>query len=171
MSISEFKAALGAGGLRPNQFLVTMNWPGAVGNPGGNQNFLISSASLPAANVDPTIIQYRGRDLKLAGERVFDPWTITVVNSTDMKIRSYFEKWSNLMNDYETNGGVTAPGGYMVDLIVDQLDRNDEIIRTYTLYNAWPSVVSEIGLSHNASNVISEFTVTLQYSHFLVALP
>lgn len=171
MQISQFKAQLLNGGSRPNQFLVTLNWPAGVGSPGGLQNLLVTSASLPASQVNPTIVQYRGREVKFAGERTFDPWTITVLNDTDMTLRGYFEKWSSLMNEYVNNGGSTAPGTYMVDLIVQQMDRNDEITRTYDIRNAFPINVSEVALSYSANDVISEFSVTFQYSHFEVALP
>lgn len=171
MNISSFKNQLLNGGARPNQFLVTLNWPAAVGNPGGDHNLLVSSAALPASTISPTIVQYRGREVKFAGERVFDPWQVSILNDTDMTLRSYFEKWSNLFNNYENNGGLTAPGGYMVDLIVQQLDRNDEIIRTYDLRGAFPINVSEVSLSYSANDLISEFSVTFAYQDFQVALP
>lgn len=171
MQINAFKAQLLAGGSRPNQFLVTLNWPAAVGNPGGNHNLLISSASLPESSINPTIVQYRGREVKFAGERNFSPWTVSILNDTDMTLRAYFEKWSNLMNNYENNGGETAPNGYMADLIVQQLDRNDEITRTYDLRGAFPITVSEVALSYSANDLVSEFNVTFAFQDFQVALP
>lgn len=170
MNINQFKTRLLNGGARPNQFLVTLNWPGLVGNPGGDHNLLVTSAALPASNVNPTIVQYRGREVKFAGERTFDPWTITVLNDTDMTLRTYFERWSSLMNEYVNNGGSTAPDAYMTDLQVEQLDRNDEVIRTYNIRNAFPITVSEVALAYSANDVISEFNVTFQYLHFEVAI-
>jgi len=111
-------------------------------------------------------VQYRGREVKMAGERTFDPWTITVLNDTSMKLRRLFESWSNLMNNRENNGGSLAPATYMCDLSVEQLDRNDEVIRTYNIYNSFPITVSEVALAYSANDVISEFNVTFQYSHF-----
>ena len=74
MDISQFKNKLGAGGSRPNQFLVTLNWPTIIGAAvTGDDALLVTSAALPASNVNPTIVQYRGREVKLAGERTFDP--------------------------------------------------------------------------------------------------
>ena len=115
-------------------------------------------------------MQYRGREVKFAGERTFDPWTITVLNDTDMALRSRFERWSSLMNEYVNNGGATDPGAYMADLRVEQLDRNDEVIRTYEIKNAFPITVSEVSLAYSANDVISEFNVTFQYLHFEVAI-
>jgi len=168
MDISQFKSKLGAGGARPNQFLVTLTFPAAVGAAASDDTLLVTSAALPASNVNPTIVQYRGREVKFAGERTFDPWTITVLNDTTMKMRRYFEAWSNIMNNRGNNGGSLAPATYMCDVQVAQLDRNDAIIRKYELYNAFPITVSEVALAYSANDVISEFNVTFQYSHFEV---
>lgn len=167
MNIDGFRSRLGAGGARPNQFEVTLTWPTAVTGP-TDSHLLVTSAALPASNVNPTIVQYRGREVKFAGERTFDPWTITVLNDTDMSMRKAFEQWSNLMNDRITNGGETAPADYMADLSVDQLGRNDEKIRGYVLLNAFPITVSEVSLAFSANDMISEFNVTFQYSHWEV---
>jgi hypothetical protein len=171
MNINAFKTQLLNGGARPNQFRITLGWPAGVGSPGGEHNILVTSAALPASNVNPTIVSYRGREIKFAGERTFDPWTVSIMNDTKLTLRSYFEKWSSLMNEYVNNGGTTAPGGYMADLICEQLDRNDAVIRTYKIQNAFPTTVSEISLAYNANDTISEFNVTFNYSHFEVALP
>ena len=116
--------------------------------------------------MNPTIVQYRGREVKLAGERTFDPWTITVLNDTAMKLRKAFESWSNLMNNRADNGGSLAPATYMCDLQVAQLDRINAESRKYTILNAFPITVSEVALAYSANDVISEFNVTFQYSHF-----
>lgn len=169
MDITQFRSRLGAGGARPNQFQVTINFPAGVGAPQGDFNLLINAAALPASNVNPTVLQYRGRAVPLPGERVFDPWTITVVNDTEMTMRTYFERWSDLMNNRTNNGGAIIPTEYLCDLYVSQLDRNDETLRTYKLFNAFPTNVSEIALSYGQNDVISEFTATIYYSHFEVA--
>ena len=171
MNINAFKERLGAGGARPNQFKVWLTFPSPIPNGVESDNFLVTAASLPASNVNPTIVQYRGREVKLAGERTFDPWTITVINDTQMSLRTKFEQWSNMMNIRANNGGITLPSKYMVDLSVEQLDRNNEIIRSYGLKGAFPITVSEVGLSYGSNDVISEFTVTFQYQYFDVILP
>lgn len=168
MDISQFRNKLGAGGARPNQFLVTLTFPALVGVNPGDDSLMVTAAALPASNVNPTIVQYRGREVKYAGERTFDPWTITVINDSSMKLRKSFEKWSDLMNNRVNNGGVLTPSAYMADLTVEQLDRNETSIRKYVIYNAFPITVSEIGLSYSSNDVISEFNVTFQYAHFEV---
>lgn len=166
MDITQFRNKLGAGGARPNQFLVTLTWPAVVGVAASDDSLLVTAAALPASNVNPTIVQYRGREVKMAGERIFDPWTVTIINDTTMRMRSYFERWTNVMNDRANNGGLLTPAAYQCDLQVRQLDRNDATLRTYEIRNAFPINVSEIALAYSQNDVISEFTVTFQYSHF-----
>lgn len=168
MDINAFRNRLGAGGVRPNQFQVTLNFPLVVGG-AGDASLLVNSASLPASNIGTAMIQYRGREVKLAGERTFDPWTITIINDTGFTLRKKFEQWSDLMNNRTNNTGAITPREYYADLLVTQLDRNDEALRTYQLYNAFPSTVSEVSLAYGSNDVISEFNVTFQYSHFEVA--
>lgn len=166
MDITEFRSKLGAGGARPNQFRVTLTWPVSVGSGASNESLLVSAASLPASNVAGTIVQYRGREVKLPGERTFDPWTITVLNDSDMGLRRKFELWSDLMNSRTTNGGIVQPTLIFSDLSVEQLSRNDDVVRTYVLRDAFPTQVGEIPVRYDQDNVISEFTVTFLYARF-----
>ena len=171
MNIEEFKSRLGAGGARPNQFRVSLAFPSYVTGIDPSYSLLVTGAALPASNVNPAIIQYRGREIKLAGERIFDPWTITVVNDSNFSLRRPFEQWMNGLNDRETNEGVLTPRDYQADLVVEHLDRNDEVLPggRYTLRNAFPIQMSEIALQYAQNDVFEEFTVTFQYMHYDVA--
>ena len=169
MDITNFRNKLGQGGARPNQFRVTLTWPTAIGSGASDESILVSGASLPASNVAGTIIQYRGREVKLPGERTFDPWTITVVNDSDMKLRRKFEVWSDLMNQRVGNTGIISPTLVFADLTVEQLSRNDDVIRTYVLRDSFPTQISEVPLRYDQDNVISEFTVTFLYARFDVS--
>ena len=166
MNIEEFKARLG-GGARPNQFRVKLGFPAYVVGADPSYSLLVTGA-LPASNVNPAIIQYRGREVKLAGERIFDPWTITVVNDSEFSLRAPFEEWMNGMNDRESNEGVLTPRDYMTDIVVEHLDRNDKVLPNgvYTLRNAFPIQMSEIALNYAQNDIFEEFTVTWQYTHY-----
>lgn len=171
MNIEEFKARLGAGGARPNQFRVSLAFPSYVPNVDTSYSLLVTGASLPASNVNPAIIQYRGREIKLAGERIFDPFTITIVNDSDFSLRQPFEQWMNGLNNREDNTGVLTPSSYQADIVVEHLDRNDEVLAggRYTLRNAFPINMSEIALQYAQNDIFEEFTVTFQYTHYDVA--
>jgi hypothetical protein len=168
MNITEFKSRLGAGGARPNQFRVLLGFPSYVTGVDTSYSILVTGAAVPASNVNPAIIQYRGREVKLAGERVFDPWTVTIVNDTNQSLRRPFEQWMAGMNNNATNTGSLTPAQYQADLVIEHLDRNDKVLRggRYTLRNAFPIQMSEIALQYAQNDVIEEFTVTFQYQHY-----
>ena len=169
MNINDFKNRLVAGGARPNQFRVQLVWPTGISVPTSTAaDILISGAAIPASTVNPVITQYRGREVKFAGERIFDPWTITIINDAKQSLRAPFESWMELMNNKDDNGGTLAWEGYQTDLTVQHLDRNDNVINkgTYNLKDAFPINMSEIALQYAQNDIIEEFTVTFQYQTY-----
>ena len=125
-------------------------------------NFLVKTAALPASNVGPIEVPFRGRVLKLAGDRTFDTWTVTVINDTDFTLRSNFEQWMNLINKHTDATGKTNPSDYMKDAYVDQLDRDGTVLRTYKFHDIFPTNISQIDLSYDTTDTIEEFTVEFQ---------
>jgi hypothetical protein len=164
--ITDFKSKLAGGGARSNLFEVELSFPSAVAVDGLNDilnkaRFLVKAAQLPASNVAPIEVPFRGRTLKIAGDRSFDSWSITVINDTDFAVRSAFEKWMNTINRVSDNTGLTDPAAYQADAYVYQLDRNGDTLRKYHFYDVFPTQVAPIELSYDAQG-IQEFTVELQ---------
>jgi hypothetical protein len=170
-NVEAFKASLTNGGARPNQFQVALSFPsyvtiGALAV--ARAPFLVSVAELPGQTVNPAIVQYRGREVKFAGDRVFAPWTITVLNDSDFSIRNGIEQWMDGMDDLAAKRGRLQPFEYQSDLSVSQLDRNGRVLKTYVLRSAMPVDLSPVALDFGANDQISTFTVTWQYQHFNV---
>ena len=164
--ITDFKSKLSGGGARSNLFECELAFPPAVNVEGLNDilnkaRFLVKAANLPASNVAPIEVPFRGRVLKIAGDRTFDTWTITIINDTDFAIRSAFEKWMNTINRVSDNTGTTNPADYQADAFVFQLDRSGETLRKYKIYDVFPTQVAPIELSYDAQG-IQEFQVELQ---------
>jgi hypothetical protein len=169
MSIQQFKGSLTGGGARQNQFRVQLAFPTAAsvgGSAASKAEFLCSAASLPGSTIGVTPVQFRGRNVPLAGERTFQPWTIQCINDTDFALRDAFEKWMEKINGVKDNTGITNPNLYGAQLAVHQLDRNGSTIKTYTFIDAWPSDIGEIQLDFGANNQVEVFPVTLQYSYW-----
>ena len=168
-SINDIKANLIGGGARANQFRVTVFSPPAIsiGLDIRRTSFLVRASSLPANSLSEIEIPFRGRKIYIAGDREFaDPWTVTFMNDTDFMIRNAMERWSNGINDLELNTGVTLPSDYQSDLIVEQMDRDDVILKSYIFRSAWPTEVTAIDLTSDAADAIEEFDVTWRYQHF-----
>ena len=129
-TLDAFKGKMVGGGARPNLFECELFFPddaiptdSSTDEIADKSRFLVKAAQLPASNIAPILVPFRGRNLKIAGDRTFDPWTITVINDVDFKIRTAFERWMNLINKHEDNAGLTDPTAYQKDLFVRQLGR------------------------------------------------
>lgn len=168
-NVERFKSALTNGGARPNQFYVELSFPTYVAGASiavARSPFLVSVAELPGQTVNPAIVQYRGREVKFVGDRVYAPWTVTVLNDAELSIRNALEQWMGGMEDYATKVGRLQPSEYQRDASVYQLDRNGNILKSYKLVNCFPVDLSPVGLDFGANDQISSFTVTFQYQHF-----
>ena len=166
-TISDFKSKLTGGGARANLFEVVLTFPDAA-QPAQDvldkSRFLVKGARLPASNIAQIEVPFRGRVLKIAGDRTFDSWTVTVINDTDFAIRSAFENWMNTINKLSDNTGLVNPADYQADAFVFQLDRDGQSIRKYRFYDTLPTQVGPIELSYDAQG-IQEFTVELQVQY------
>lgn len=167
VNISAFKQRLSGGGARPNLFEVVLSLPDGLtfsdaSGVQGDARFLCKAAALPASNLGVVEVPFRGRQLKVAGDRTFDTWTVTIVNDTDFKIRSAMEAWTNQINNNYTNIGVQDPTTYQVDAFVGQLDRAEKLLRTYKFFGIFPTNVSQIDLAFDNNDTVEEFTVEFQ---------
>lgn len=169
-TISAFKAQMQGGGARPNQFRVELTFPAFVGGQaaaaGNAAQFLCKAATLPGSILEDAAVNFRGRPVHFAGERSFQPWTVSIYNDTNFLIRNVMEKWSNGVVNYTATNGIMRPTDYQVDLFVHQLDRNDNIIKTYRMFDAWPTEVGQIQLDFDANNQIEMFDVTFLFNYF-----
>ena len=173
-NIQEFRSRMTGGGARSNLFEVEITFPDGIGISESSVSdkvpFLVKAAEIPASNLGNIPVPYRGRVLPIAGDRTFDPWTVTVINDTDFLIRDAMEKWSNSINDIQTAQGRINPEDYQTSARVKQLSRQGsspseqvEILREYKFTGIYPSVVSSIPLDYGATDQIEEFQVTFNY--------
>ena len=211
-TLTGFKAALTGGGARPNLFEVSiLNWAGVNNRADVNSDkgygtwtgddklefqFMCKAAALPASTLGVVEIPFRGRVFKVTGDKVFDTWTVTVINDEDFSLRTRFEQWVNGMNKSSDGSGATNPASYMGDAIVNQLGRGygyhgkannpaESVkysgpdynagttktmtpLRTYYLHDIWPSNVSAIDLSYDTTDTVEEFQVEFQVQYMTI---
>ena len=173
-TIVDFRGKMTGGGARSNLFEVNIKYPdnisGLIGDATGEGEFLIKAAEIPASNIGNIPVPFRGRVLPVAGDRTFDPWTVTVINDTNFVIRDAMEKWSNSINDIQTAQGTLNPENYQTVATVSQLSRGGksesdkiDVLRQYIFSGIYPNVVSSIPLDYGATDQIEEFQVTFNY--------
>ena len=168
-NIDDFKANLIGGGARANQFRVTITPPSgiAIGLDVRRSSFLVTASILPASTLGEIAVPFRGRNIYVTGDRPEpETWSTTFYNDTDFMIRNAMERWQNGINDYANNTGVTASSDYQTDLFVEQLDRDDTVLKTYIFRSAYPSTIGDIALSSAEAGEIETFEVTWRYQHY-----
>jgi hypothetical protein len=193
-NLTTFKGKVGYG-VRPNLFEVKLGstnisgWASAIAgdiyNTDSKLQFLCRSAGVPASSIGTVEVPFRGRVIKLPGDRTFESWTITVISDENMVIRSFFEQWLNRLNEHKSGAGYTTDTNMFAgDLTVTQLKRGNtggaaytgnspdphSKVRTYRFKNAFPSNVSSIDLSYDNNNTVAEYTVEFQYDWWEVTL-
>ena len=168
-NIDDFKANLIGGGARANQFRVTVTPPSgiAIGLDVRRASFLVRASILPASTLGEIEVPFRGRNIYVSGDRPApETWSTTFFNDTDFMVRNAMELWHNGINDFANNTGVIAPSDYQTDLFVEQLDRDDTVLKTYIFRNAYPIEIASIDLTAESADSIEEFEVTWRYQHF-----
>lgn len=166
LGVDDFKAKLRGGGARPNLFKVTLNFPAYAAGDVELASFLCKGAALPASVIAPIPVPFRGRQLQVAGDRTFEPWEVTIINDTDMNVRNSLERWMNGINAHSANLGFTNPQDYQADLLVDQLDKNEQVLKRYVFRGCFPTNVSAIELSYETTDTIEEFTCEFQVQYW-----
>ena len=194
-TLSKFQSKLQGGGARPNLFEVSIpNLPDAAknSNPAATwgseeqEDFTImcKGAQLPASTIASIDVPFRGRILKVAGDRTIENWTVTVINDENFNIRNAMEAWMNAIARLSNNTGAVNPDSYMTDAYVYQLGRGyssgrnsttnsttadgEKVtpLKSYKFIDIFPVSVSSIDLSYDSSDTIEEFTVDFAVQSF-----
>jgi len=178
-SIQDFKSSLIGGGARPNLFEVTIPAPPASISLTANFPILCKAAALPASNIGSIDVPFRGRIFKVAGDRTYDTWTITIINDQTFQIRDAMERWMQRIGQYGDGSGDTNPASYMCDAHVQQFKRRSSSLgkdtptgaglqyaASYKFYDIFPTNISAIDLSYDSSDTIEEFTVEFQVQYW-----
>jgi hypothetical protein len=188
-TLSQFKSKLSGGGARPNLFEVSIpSFPSSVADAWGSGDdsengifkFMCKSANLPASTVAEVNVPFRGRTLKVAGDRTFADWNVTIINDEDFRLRTAFERWANTLSKLDDATGVSNPTSYMTDAFVKQLGRGAQlnatsndggesvVLRSYKFYDIWPTNIGEIALSYDTTDTIETFDVTFKVQYFTI---
>ena len=166
LNIDDFKAKLKGGGARPNLFKATINFPAYAQGDVEITSFMCKAAQLPASIMGIIEVPFRGRQLKIAGDRTFETWSPTILNDTDFVVRNAMERWMNGINAHSANTGLVAPADYSADLVVEQLDRDETVLKRYNFRGCFPTNIGAIDLAYDTNDAIEEFTVEFQVQYW-----
>jgi hypothetical protein len=174
-NVNEFRAKLEKGGARSNLFEVVLAVPvAAAAFPTEEFTFMCRATSLPASRVGVISVPYFGREVKMAGDREFDDWNVTVINDETFDVRNAFERWQSAVASYATVGnnqrqlGVTSnPNSYVATAAINQLGKEGDVVKTVQIINIFPQEIGAIELSWDQSTEIETFDVTFAYDYFI----
>ena len=170
LRVDDFRGKMTGGGARANLFSIDVAFPGYAGGNTELTSFMCRAAVIPGSTLGTVEVPFRGRIVKLPGDRTFEPWEVTIYNDTNFNVRNSFERWMNGINSHRENLGVFADnagyGTYASNIEVQQLNQVGTPIKTYSLKNAFPSALGNIELSYDQVTAIEEFTVTFEFDYW-----
>lgn len=169
--VNVLRSRLVTGGARPTLYQVQVLSPPGVTLPLSSTPFFIEATSLPESTVGVIGQKYMGREIRLAGDRKFGDWSVTVVNDEDFTLRNAFEAWSSNINTMHGNlrtENTRRVLEYKADAIVSQFAKTGELLRRYRINGIFPAAVGSIQLSWGAVDQIEKFAVTFAYDYWVL---
>ena len=177
-NIEDFKSnGLKNGGVRTSLFDIAITSTGlGWGDTGFDKQlpYVCKASSIPASTIQQVEVPYFGRQIKLAGDRTFDNWNVTILNDEDYIIKNSFERWLNKINSHVEN--LKTLSIYKCNATITQYSKagnpgtKGTPIRTYTFYGLFPVSVEATTVDWGQQNQIQEFGVTFAYDYWLPTL-
>ena len=170
-NIQEIRSQLVLGGARASLFQVQIANP-ANGVGDIKVPFMVKAAAIPASTLGSIEVPYFGRKIKVAGDRTFAEWTVTIINDEDFLVRNAMEQWMNSINSHAGNireFGSASPLLYKSNAQITQFSKTGVPIREYTFNGMFPTEVSTIEMAWETTDAIEEFTVNFQYDFWEVS--
>jgi hypothetical protein len=169
----QFRAALQGDGARANLFEVTLQFPPWViggSNAAAKSSFMVKAAQLPGSSIGIAPLYYFGREVKLAGNRTYQDWSVQIINDEDFAIRNALDAWMNGLNDPANNirdpNATVVDGGYGVDALITQYGKAGAVLNQYNFIGIWPEDISPIELDWQANDTIEDFTCTFAVQYW-----
>jgi hypothetical protein len=171
-NVNQFRTQLQGDGARPNLFQVELNFPSYVtgrSTSTAKSTFMVKTAALPGSTLGMVTIPYFGREVKVAGNRTFADWSVTIINDEDFLIRNAMESWIRGINDNVSNLRSTrarTSQSYGVDAEVLQFSKDGRQLKKYKFVGMFPTDIAQIDLDWGSNDTIEEYTVNFAYQYW-----
>jgi hypothetical protein len=164
-NVNDIRAQLSFGGARSSLFQVQIQNP-VNATADLKVPFMVKASTIPASNISEVEVPYFGRRIKMAGDRTFEPWSVTVINDEDFLIRNAMENWMASINTHRgniNNLGTSSPVAYKAQAQVTQYSKTGQVLRAYTFTGLFPTSVAATAVAWDAGPEPQEFEVTFSY--------
>ncbi len=167
-NITEFRSAIRSGVSRQHKWRIIFNFPqfAASGEVGRQASLQARTANVPSSTMGVMELPYGGRVLPLPGDRIYEEFTTNMIAVNDHNVRDALERWSEGINGSESNTGLSNLEDFMRDIVLEMLDQQDNVVKTYVLRDAWPVIVGQADLDQGATDSFVEFPVTWRYVNY-----
>ena len=163
------------GGIAYNdKYMVTLNKPplGGTDLPGGDEmrrqlSLLCDTVTLPTKSLATYEKSIYGPVKAMPYRMTFTEASMSFIMTDSMGEKHYFDAWQNMIVDQKT-GNVGFFNDYICDITISKFGRaandfGDRPTYEVTLFDAWPSIVSEVQLSHSGGTEAMKLPVTFQF--------
>lgn len=165
--INAFLNNFQGGGARQNRYEVFIGFPNTLGASNDiiqKISFTCKASSIPSAEMGVATVPYKGREVKIQGDRKFNDWSVTIILDNDFKGRDMFEIWIATMLGNSSNVTKSVnevnPLNTFGQAQVHMLDRNDNIVKRYQLTGIFPTNVGDITIGYDQNDQVIEQQVT-----------
>ena len=105
-------------------------------------------------------------NLKLAGDRTFEPWAVTVINDVEFSVRNAMEQWQLDISQLDSGIGATNNDYLLSRAFVEQLNKDDTVLARYEFFNMFPQSIGAIELNMGTADEVETFEISFDYSHW-----
>lgn len=124
-------------------------------------SLMCQAANVPGYNLQMTEAKYGAYNRKMPWSKAFGEFDTTFLSSGDMNERKLFDTWLELI--ISRNTSVEYYDNIIADIMIEVLDKANNVIYKIKAIEAYPSVVTSVALDRTATNATQTFQVTFTY--------
>ncbi len=135
-----------------------------------NLSLICDAAALPSLNV-------LTRDAITYGPSVPIPYNVdygkvscSFIVEQDMAVKQFFDKWFWTISD-PSSYDLNFAEEYQTTIIINQLNRNMEVVYSAHLFDAYPSAMNQMNLNYTATNQSHRLEIGFVYKKWLPVWP
>jgi len=167
--IDEYLYAMREGGARQYLFSVYFNFPSSIGiledDMKKNIKYYVRTSSLPESTYEDIVIPYPGYSFKMAGNRTYADWTVSLNIDKKNDVLKIFHDWHNMIYNPQDHT-YSAPIQYMLNQNLWMLGPDLKPTSEYVLYAAWPKAIGNITMDYSSTELMS-VDITFSYQYYM----
>lgn len=125
-------------------------------------------AGIPSVGVETTQLTQNGNHIKIPTNKAQNDIDFTFFLPKDFYERKVMDSWKNLIIDPYTSK-VGYYEDFICDICIEQLDDKGNTVHKVFLFEAMPTLFSQIDLDKSSQDTFQQFNITFSYNKLLTA--